>query len=134
MEGTRSFATVIGKGTNIKGDMSFESDAAILGGFEGKLSAKGVVQIGDGAICKGEVNASSVIVDGQVQGHIRGSKRVDVGAGAKINADIVAAVLVVASGASLEGHFRIGPDELAKAGQPAPGRKPAGEPGSNGTH
>ena len=43
--------TVIGADTRIKGEMFFEKSARILGHFEGKITAQGEVQIGNGANC-----------------------------------------------------------------------------------
>jgi cytoskeletal protein CcmA (bactofilin family) len=44
--------TVIGPDTHIKGDMTFDSTARILGSFEGQITAKGELQIASGASCR----------------------------------------------------------------------------------
>ena len=62
--------TVIGPDTHIKGEMVFDSTARILGTFEGKIIAKGEVQIGDGACCKASVEGISVVVDGLIEGDV----------------------------------------------------------------
>ncbi len=67
--------TVIGPDTQIKGDMVFESTARILGKFEGSISSKGELQIANGASCKAAVEASKVLVDGDVEGNLIARER-----------------------------------------------------------
>src|SRR5688572_975012 len=58
--------TIIAGDTHIKGEMTFERAARIVGQFEGKITAKGQLQVADTAICRAEVNAAEVIVDGTI--------------------------------------------------------------------
>src|SRR5215510_5753305 len=67
--------TIIGADTHIKGDMSFESTARILGTFEGKISSKGELQVANGATCRASVDASKVLVDGEVDGNLMARER-----------------------------------------------------------
>jgi cytoskeletal protein CcmA (bactofilin family) len=101
--------TVIGQGTHIKGEMSFDRTARILGIFEGKVSSAGEVQIGESATCRADVQAATVLVDGKVEGNIVASEKVQLNAGAEVVGDITAATLIVAAGASMIGMCRVGP-------------------------
>lgn len=112
--------TVIGPDTHIKGEMVFDSSARILGTFEGRISAKGEVEIGEGAGCKASIEATSVVVDGVVEGDILARERCQLNIKARVSGDIVAATLVVAEGASFVGHCRVGADALTTAPTPAP--------------
>ena len=56
--------TVIGPDTHIKGDMTFENTARLLGSFEGRIAAKGELQIADSAVCRAAVEAGKVTIDG----------------------------------------------------------------------
>jgi len=114
---TTQTTTVIGADTHIKGDMSFDSTARILGSFEGTISAKGELQIANGATCKATVEAGKVVVDGEVDGNLTARERVELTAKAKMKGDLVSARLVVAEGASFVGHCTVGPD-AAKGGAP----------------
>lgn len=112
--------TVIGPDTHIKGEMVFDSTARILGTFEGRIVAKGEVQIGDGAACKAAVEGATVIVDGTIEGDVQASERVQLNSKARVIGDIVSTTLVVADGASFHGHCRVGADAIrgaAKAGE-----------------
>lgn len=107
--------TVIGPDTHIKGEMVFDSTARILGTFEGKIIAKGEVQIGEGACCKASVEGISVVVDGLVEGDVLARERVQLNQKARVIGDVVASTLVVAEGASFVGNVRVGADAVKGA-------------------
>lgn len=102
--------TVIGRDAKIKGEMTFEQSARILGTFEGKITAKGDVQVGEGAVCRASVEATTVMVDGLIEGDVMARERVELTAKARVKGDLCAGALVVADGASFVGHCRVGPD------------------------
>jgi cytoskeletal protein CcmA (bactofilin family) len=119
--------TVIGPDTHIKGEMVFDSTARILGTFEGRIIAKGEVQIGEGAACKAAVEGTTIIVDGVIEGDVLARERVQLNSKARVIGDVVATTLVVAEGASFHGNCRVGADAArtkpatdARAGRPAP--------------
>lgn len=122
--------TVIGPDTHIKGEMVFDSTARILGTFEGRIVAKGEVQIGEGAACKAAVEGATVIVDGTVEGDVQARERVQLNSKARVIGDIVATTLVVADGASFHGHCRVGAEARGggKAGGSAQPARPATQP------
>ncbi|MEE9211877.1 MAG: polymer-forming cytoskeletal protein [Phycisphaeraceae bacterium] len=110
--------TVIASDTKIKGEMSFDRAARINGQFEGKITAKGELQIAPSAKCKADVQAASLIVDGSIEGNIRASQRVQVNAKGRVKGDIVAEKLVAAEGASVFGHVAVGPDAMKAEARP----------------
>ncbi len=110
--------TVIGPDTHIKGEMIFDSTARILGTFEGRIVAKGEVQIGEGAACKASVEGSSVLIDGVVEGDVTARDRVHLNTRARVIGDVTATTLVVAEGASFVGHCRVGGEASGKQAQP----------------
>lgn len=104
-----STTTVIGPDASISGEMHFEGNARILGAFEGRISSKGEIHIGEHATCKASIEASRVIIDGLVEGDVVALDRVQLAAHARLIGDLVAGALVVAEGASFEGRCRVGP-------------------------
>ncbi len=105
---THQTTTVIGPDTHIKGEMVFDSTARILGTFEGRIAAKGEVQIGEGAACKAAVEGTNIIVDGLIEGDVMARERVQLNSKARVVGDITATTLVVAEGASFHGNCRVG--------------------------
>lgn len=110
-----SQTTVIGADTKIKGDMTFDGTARILGNFEGSINAKGELQIAEGATCRATVDAGKVMVDGSVEGNMTARERVELTAKARVKGDVIAARLVVAEGASFIGHCTVGADAVKTA-------------------
>lgn len=107
--------TVIGPDTKIKGEMTFERTARILGRLEGRVSTQGELQIGASAHCEAALEAGTVIVDGLVDGDIVARERIQLNGSARVNGDVVAEKLIVAEGASFSGHCRVGPEAVKAA-------------------
>src|SRR5262245_19533317 len=118
MADTTSQGTVIGADTHIKGDMTFESTARLLGTFEGRISSKGELQVASGATCRAAVEASKVMIDGELEGNLTARERVELTAKAKVKGDLIASRLVVAEGAAFVGHLTVGPDAAKSMGAP----------------
>ena len=129
--------TIIGSDTVIKGEMSVENKARILGRFEGTIKSKGQVEVADKATCKAIVEASIVQIDGAVEGNITATDKVQLNATARMTGDLVAAKLVVTEGAAFTGHITVGPNALknratesAPRSEASPPREPAGHTAS----
>jgi cytoskeletal protein CcmA (bactofilin family) len=125
--------TIIGADTHIKGEMTFEGAARILGKFEGNIHAKGELHVADGASCHAVVEAGKVTVDGTVEGNVSARERVELTSKARMKGDLVAARLLVAEGASFVGHVTVGADALKGASaagsiEAKPGSQPARVP------
>ena len=103
-------STVIAADTYIKGEMRFESSARIQGKFDGKIAAKGELQVAEGAVCQAEVDAGNVIIDGKVEGNVKAGQKLQLNAKASLKGDIIAERLITAEGASIYGHVAVGPD------------------------
>lgn len=114
--------TVIGPGTRVKGEISFDGPAKILGEVEGRITSPGEVNIGESALCRAAVEANVVHIDGVVEGNIAARQRLLLNPSARVSGDVVASSMTVAEGASLVGHVRIGSDAPATAGGATPAR------------
>jgi cytoskeletal protein CcmA (bactofilin family) len=111
----------IGKSVIIKGDLSGSEDLTIEGQVEGKIELRqNVLTIGPNAKIKAAVFAKAVVVQGEVQGDITASERVDIRDAGSVDGDLSAPRIAIADGA----HFR-GSIDMQKAGGRAPEAKPA---------
>lgn len=135
MTDAKPSGTVIGPDTVVKGEMTVESHAKILGRFEGMIMSKGRIEVADKAQCQADVEAGIVLIDGNMQGNITVSDKLQLNATARLKGDVQAAKLAVADGASLDGHFRVGIDAAKKTpqqpqqGQPMQKQRPTDRPG-----
>jgi len=123
--------TIIGSDTHIKGEMSFDRSCKLLGKFEGTITAKGQLHVADGASCKAEVEAGEINVDGSIEGNVTAKEKIQLNAKAQIRGDVVASKLIVAEGASFNGHVSVGPDAV-KGGGTAGGSGAASSGGGSG--
>ena len=110
MSSNETISTVIGPGTRISGEMTFDSSARVLGTFEGKINAAGDLHIGEDAVCRAEINAATLLVDGTIEGNITSTQRLQLNASARVEGDLVARTLIVDEGACFTGHCRVGDD------------------------
>src|SRR5262245_61764515 len=113
-ETSQEFGTIIGSDATFKGDISFESSAKLLGKFEGSVVAKGKMHVADGSRCKATIKAKEVTVEGQIDGNVEASDRVELKGKGSIIGDITAARMSMSENASIDGHCRIGVNGQAR--------------------
>jgi len=115
----------IGKSVIIKGDLSGSEDLTIEGQVEGKIELRqNVLTIGPNGKIKAAVFAKAVVVQGEVQGDITATERVDIRDAGSVDGDLSAPRVAIADGA----HFR-GSIDMQKGGGAKPAEsKPAGAP------
>src|SRR5690606_7669670 len=107
-DANQEYGTVIGVDAVVNGDLSFDSAAKLLGKFEVSITSKGTVHVADGSECRATVKAKEISVDGQIEGNVEATDRLELKAKGAIIGDVVAARMVMADGASIDGHCRIG--------------------------
>jgi cytoskeletal protein CcmA (bactofilin family) len=114
----------IGKSVIIKGDLSGSEDLTIEGQVEGKIELRqNVLTIGPNGKIKAAVFAKAVVVQGEVQGDITATERVDIRDAGSVDGDLSAPRIAIADGA----HFR-GSIDMQKGGTPtAKGEAKTGE-------
>jgi cytoskeletal protein CcmA (bactofilin family) len=118
-EGTQEYGTIIGADATFKGDLSFDSTAKVLGRVEGTIKSKGKVQVAKGAQCKAIIEAKQVEVEGEVEGDIHASEKLELKPNGIVRGDITATRMSMGEGASIDGHLRIGSAAEGKGGKSA---------------
>ena len=112
-DSSHDYGTIIGPDASFRGDLSFDSSAKVLGRIEGSINSKGKVHLADGSNCKATVHAKEIAVEGAIEGNLEATDRIDVKPTGRINGDIVASRMIMAEGASINGHVKIGGDGKA---------------------
>jgi cytoskeletal protein CcmA (bactofilin family) len=93
----------IGKSVVIKGELNGSEDLTVEGQVEGKIELKDhVLTIGPNGKIKAQITAKTVVVEGQVQGNIAATERVDIRDNGTVDGDLIAPRVAIADGA----HFR----------------------------
>ena len=93
----------------------------LLGRFEGKITSGGRLQVSKEAKMQADVEASTVVIEGEVRGTLNCTDRIELKQSARYEGDLRTARLVVDEGAVFSGHVTVGPDAI-KGGKGAPNR------------
>src|SRR5687768_7160829 len=106
--------TLLGKGSEFEGKLTFEGQVRIDGKFSGQIFTKDVLVIGDGARVNAEVNAGTVIIHGQVEGNIRATNTIELHQPGKIRGNVETPNLSMDKGVIFEGSIKM--ENLGKGG------------------
>ena len=105
--------------TVFKGDITFEKNMKLLGRFEGKISSGGRLTVAKEAKMQADVEASTVVIEGEVRGTLNCTDRIELKQSARYEGDLKTARLVVDEGAVFSGHVTVGPDAIKGGGKPS---------------
>ena len=119
---TTKDTTYLGKNLKITGNVSGEGSLIILGTFEGEFDIKGQLKVAQGARIKGNVKATSVSVNGNVEGTILAGERILLDSTAAMKGRLVTPKISIQDGAVFDGEL-----QMSGKSEPAP-RPKASEP------
>ncbi len=119
----------ISPGTVIKGEIMSPCDIRIDGTFEGKITSKGRVVIGESALIKGDIVCVDVDLWGKVEGNVYVKGTLSLKEGCTVNGNLNIKRLSVELGATFNGNCRmITEAEFDKIGGAAAVAKPVPQP------
>jgi cytoskeletal protein CcmA (bactofilin family) len=124
--GNQEYPTTLGPDASFKGELSFDKGMRLMGKFDGKINTPGRLHIAKEAKMQADVDAGSIIVEGDVNGNLSASDRIELKQSAHYEGDLRASKLVVDEGAVFNGHVSVGPD--AVKGRPPLGAGMTGRP------
>ena len=116
--GTQDTPTILGPDAVFKGEITFEKGMRLLGRFEGKITSGGRVQVAKEAKMQADVEAATIVIEGEVKGNLNCTDRIELKQSARYEGDLRTSRLVVDEGAVFSGHVTVGPDAIkgGKAG------------------
>ena len=120
---TEDSTTFFGKNLKITGNVSGEGNMIILGSFEGEFNLKGQLKIAQGARVKGNFNAASIAINGNVEGNLTATEKIHMDNTARINGRIVTPKISILDGAVFDGEMQMG-KRSARASRPAAAEPP----------
>jgi cytoskeletal protein CcmA (bactofilin family) len=132
MNGTGASKNVLGPDVEIKGNLKFTGELTFDGKIDGEIQTDGVLNLGDGAVVNGNINAQNVVVRGKVNGNIVAKEKIDIKTKTELFGDIRASKLSVEEGVTFVGKTEVNPNKVSPTPAPRPpeGAKPpeAGKP------
>lgn len=120
--------TVIAASVKVEGDFQSQGNVLIEGVVEGSLKTERDLRVGERAHITADVSAANAVVAGEVRGNLVVSERLELEPTARVHGDVRTKVLVVASGATINGKIAMGA-EVAVEDRPSLGKRaPKAEP------
>ena len=95
----------LGPGTKISGKLIFDGPTTIDGEVEGEIVAQAGITVGQQAVIKGKISASSILVQGKVMADVQAEKKLEIQPPGSVVGDVNTQSLVIGDGATLEGHI-----------------------------
>ncbi len=99
---------LIGKGITVRGEITGTGDLHVAGRMEGKVNLSGTLVVEEGAEVEADVNATAIVVGGQVRGNLMAAARIEVLPSGRLTGNCRARSLVVREGALLNGKVDAG--------------------------
>ncbi|MES2885709.1 MAG: polymer-forming cytoskeletal protein [Pseudomonadota bacterium] len=101
--------TLIGRQTEINGDVTFSGGLHVEGRIKGNVLAASdkasTLSVAEAGIIEGNVKVSNVVVNGRIVGEVRTTERLTLGAKARIVGDVRYRVLQMEAGALVNGQL-----------------------------
>ena len=112
--GNHDLTGVIDKGSEFEGTLSFEGTFRIGGVFRGHIFTNDILIIGEGARVEAEVEAGTLVINGEFTGNIRAKNRVEIHRPAVFRGNIQTPSLMVDDGVVFEGTSQMTREDSAK--------------------
>jgi len=98
---------VIEKGCEFEGKLCYEGTLRIGGTFKGEIYTNDVLVIGEGARVQAEIEAGTIIINGEVTGNVVAKHRVEIHRPAVFRGNITTPSLMVDEGVIFEGSSKM---------------------------
>jgi cytoskeletal protein CcmA (bactofilin family) len=96
--------TLLGKGSEFEGKLTFEGTVRIDGKLRGEIFSDDILVIGEGADVRAEIDVGTIIVEGHVEGNIRAKRSVELHAPAHVKGNIATPSLFIDKGVIFQGQ------------------------------
>jgi cytoskeletal protein CcmA (bactofilin family) len=97
----------LGKDTEFQGKLSFTGAVRIDGRFKGEIFTEGTLILGEAAVVESDIEASHIIISGEVRGNILAKSRIEIHAPGRVFGNIQAPVVTIDEGVVFEGNCQM---------------------------
>ena len=104
----------------IKGALKFTGELTFDGKLDGDITSEGILNLGDNAVVKGNLNVNSVVLRGKINGNVTANERVEIKAKTELFGDIRSARLAIEEGVIFVGKTEVNPNKVAPITPPPP--------------
>jgi cytoskeletal protein CcmA (bactofilin family) len=96
------------RGSSFKGELEFEDTMRIDGRFNGRITSKNELIVGESAHIEGDIHVGRIAISGTVLGKIVADQRVEIHRNGKVYSDIDTPALLIEEGAIFQGNCVMG--------------------------
>lgn len=107
-EGISNSSNIIGKGTQLEGNLTLAGNLRVEGMIKGSVHTKAKIVLGSTSVVEGDILAQNAEVGGEVQGTMKVSGLLTLKPTAVINGDIITSKLIFEEGAKFNGKCNMG--------------------------
>ena len=119
MDNMSTAKNALNSDVEIKGNIKFTGELTFDGKLDGEIHTDGTLNLGDGAVINGNINAQSVVVRGKVNGNINAKEKIDIKSKAELFGDLRATKLVIEEGVTYVGKTEVNPNKVTPTAPPA---------------
>jgi len=106
---TNTVDTLIGRQTDLTGDIRFTGGLHVDGKVKGKIMAdsddNAVLSVSESGSVEGDVRVPHVVLNGTVEGDVHASERITLSAKARVNGNVYYKLIEMTSGAMVNGQL-----------------------------
>jgi cytoskeletal protein CcmA (bactofilin family) len=99
--------TTIPKGVSVRGEIAGTESVELRGALQGPLTTEGFCHVHETGSLTGPLTAADVLVEGVMEGDITATGKVELGARARVKAEIRARAIAIADGCAFEGQIHM---------------------------
>jgi cytoskeletal protein CcmA (bactofilin family) len=96
------------RGSSFKGELEFDDTMRIDGKFNGRITSKNELIVGESAQIEGDIHVGRIAISGTVVGKIVADQRVEIHRNGKVYSDIDTPALIIEEGAIFQGNCVMG--------------------------
>ena len=104
---TQPVTTLLGKGSEFEGKLSFEGTVRVDGKLTGEIFTDDVLVVGEGAEVNAEVTVGSIVIQGTVRGNITAKRSVEIHSPGRVKGNINTPSLFIEKGVFFDGHCQM---------------------------
>jgi cytoskeletal protein CcmA (bactofilin family) len=97
------FDTILSADIDFSGTLNFEKSFLIRGRLSGEVDARGLLVVDEEAVVEANINASRVVIRGQVKGNVTASEKVELAVTGKLLGDVTAPEILMETGCVFNG-------------------------------
>src|SRR5208337_1232573 len=94
---------ILNSDVELKGTIKFAGELTFDGKLDGDINSDGVLNLGDNAVVKGNLNVNSVVLRGKINGNVTAKERIEIKTKTELFGDIRSPKLVIEEGVTFVG-------------------------------